>query len=144
MNIVALLILYNPYYQSDVIESHLEILKTHGKVAFGKVKSKMRNTQLEVMQSENHINTNVIDYSMFDDNKDNAIKRERTNKHSTKEKPQGYTTNKNSALALALSNTLKINTKIIHKQLRIQKPYLLVIIEFKKNSEILGFRVESA
>ncbi|TLD81984.1 hypothetical protein LS68_002935 [Helicobacter sp. MIT 05-5293] len=37
-----LLILYNPYYQSDVIESHLEILKREGKVAFGKVKSKLR------------------------------------------------------------------------------------------------------
>lgn len=32
----------------------------------------------------------------------------------------------------------------MHKQLRIQKLYLLVIIEFKKDSEILGFRVELA
>lgn len=39
-----LLILYNPYYQSNVIESHLEILKNEGKVAFGKIKSKL-NTQ---------------------------------------------------------------------------------------------------
>lgn len=37
-----LLILYNPYYQSDVIESHLEILKQKHKVAFGKVKSHLR------------------------------------------------------------------------------------------------------
>ena len=37
-----LLILYNPYYQSDVIESHLEILKQRHKVAFGKVKSHLR------------------------------------------------------------------------------------------------------
>lgn len=50
---VNLLILYNPYYQSDVIERHLAILKDKGKVAFGKVKSKLKDrenkhtTQLE-------------------------------------------------------------------------------------------------
>lgn len=38
----ALLILYNPYYESSVIQSHLAILKAQGSVAFGKVKSKMR------------------------------------------------------------------------------------------------------
>lgn len=53
MNTTALLILYNPYYQNDVIESHLEILKLHGKVSFGKIKSKMRNPQLEIMQNSN-------------------------------------------------------------------------------------------
>lgn len=41
-NPTALLILYNPYYENNVIESHLAILKAQGKVAFGKVKSKMR------------------------------------------------------------------------------------------------------
>lgn len=41
-NPTALLILYNPYYESSVIQSHLEILKSHGSVAFGKIKSKMR------------------------------------------------------------------------------------------------------
>ncbi len=38
-----LLILYNPYYQSDVIEQHLDILKNNGVVAFGKIRSKLRN-----------------------------------------------------------------------------------------------------
>ena len=38
-----ILILYNPYYQKDVIEQHLEILKNKGSVAFGKVKSKIRD-----------------------------------------------------------------------------------------------------
>ena len=39
-----LLILYNPYYQDTVIESHLEVLKQKGKVAFGKVRSKLKDT----------------------------------------------------------------------------------------------------
>ncbi len=38
-----MIILYNPYYQSEVIESHLEILKNESKVAFGKIKSKLNN-----------------------------------------------------------------------------------------------------
>lgn len=38
-----ILILYNPYYQSDVIEQHLKILNDKGKVAFGKIKSKRRD-----------------------------------------------------------------------------------------------------
>lgn len=38
-----ILILYNPYYQENVIEQHLEILKDKGAVAFGKVKSKLRD-----------------------------------------------------------------------------------------------------
>jgi len=38
-----ILILYNPYYQNDVIEQHLKILISKGKVAFGKIKSKRRD-----------------------------------------------------------------------------------------------------
>ena len=38
-----ILILYNPYYQEDVIEQHLRILKEKGAVAFGKIRSKLRN-----------------------------------------------------------------------------------------------------
>ena len=38
-----ILILYNPYYQSNVIEQHLKILIAKGKVAFGKIKSKRRD-----------------------------------------------------------------------------------------------------
>ena len=45
MSDTALLILYNPYYQSDVIEAHLEVLKREGKVYFGKIKSKMRDVE---------------------------------------------------------------------------------------------------
>lgn len=35
-----LLILFNPYYQKDVIDSHIAILKDRGAVGFGKIKSK--------------------------------------------------------------------------------------------------------
>lgn len=42
MTHTALLILYNPYYESSVIQSHLEILKAQGSVSFGKIRSKMR------------------------------------------------------------------------------------------------------
>ena len=38
-----ILILYNQYYQEDVIEQHLKILNDKGKVAFGKIKSKWRD-----------------------------------------------------------------------------------------------------
>ena len=38
-----ILILYNPYYQKDVIEQHLSILKDRGSAAFGKLKSKLRD-----------------------------------------------------------------------------------------------------
>lgn len=36
-----LLILFNPYYQKDVIDSHIAILKERGAVGFGKIKSKL-------------------------------------------------------------------------------------------------------
>lgn len=35
-----LLILFNPHYQKDVINSHITILKERGIVGFGKIKSK--------------------------------------------------------------------------------------------------------
>lgn len=40
-----LLILYNPYYQSDVVEQHLKVLIEHEKVAFGKVRSKLKSQE---------------------------------------------------------------------------------------------------
>lgn len=36
------LILYNPYYESNAIDKHLEILKAQGQVVFGKLCSKLR------------------------------------------------------------------------------------------------------
>jgi len=38
-----LLSLYNPYYNENVIEQHLELLKENGLVAFGKIRSKLRD-----------------------------------------------------------------------------------------------------
>ncbi len=50
-----ILVLYNPYYQEDVIEQHLEILKERGSVAFGKIRSKLRN-----YESPNEDELNII------------------------------------------------------------------------------------
>lgn len=46
-----LLILYNPYYQSDVIKQHLSILQEKSLVAFGKIKSKL-NDRIEEFDLE--------------------------------------------------------------------------------------------
>ncbi|MDA3056194.1 MULTISPECIES: HP0729 family protein [unclassified Campylobacter] len=40
-----ILILYNPYFKANVIEEHLKILLSKGKVAFGKVRAKDRDMQ---------------------------------------------------------------------------------------------------
>ncbi len=52
-----LLILYNPYYQQDVIKLHLEILLDKGQVAFGKIKSKLKEP-LSYEMDENKISHN--------------------------------------------------------------------------------------
>lgn len=56
-----LLILYNPYYQEDVIKQHLSILQEKSQVAFGKIKSKLndqekQNSLEEIYQSTNEEN----------------------------------------------------------------------------------------
>ena len=68
-----LIILYNPYYQNDVIEQHLKVLIENEKVAFGKVKSKLKNMeqnfqkQLEEIyksvDESNHLQLFLTDYS---------------------------------------------------------------------------------
>lgn len=68
-----LIILYNPYYQNDVIEQHLKLLTENQKVAFGKVKSKLKNKehafqeQLDEMyknvDESNHLQLFLTDYS---------------------------------------------------------------------------------
>ncbi|PAF45526.1 HP0729 family protein [Helicobacter sp. 11S02629-2] len=40
-----LLILFNPYYQKDVIDIHLKVLLERGQVAFGKIRSKLRDKE---------------------------------------------------------------------------------------------------
>lgn len=48
-----LLILYNPYYQQNVIKLHLEILLDKGQVAFGKVESKLKESSGEIELDKN-------------------------------------------------------------------------------------------
>ena len=59
MPIKNIIILYNPYYQENVIEQHLDILKQNGAVAFGKVKSKLNDTQHPNEQQLEHIYSEV-------------------------------------------------------------------------------------
>ena len=54
-----LVILYNPYYQDDVIEQHLKVLIENQKVAFGKVKSKLKNMEQNFQQQLEEIYKNV-------------------------------------------------------------------------------------
>jgi len=42
---INILILYNPYYQTDVIKEHLKLLIENEEVAFGKIKSKLKKGQ---------------------------------------------------------------------------------------------------
>ncbi|MFW5990428.1 MAG: HP0729 family protein, partial [Campylobacterales bacterium] len=68
-----LLILYNPYYQSDVIEQHLAVLREKQKVAFGKVRSKIKAVEHQFEEKlqdiyantsdENHLQLFLTDYS---------------------------------------------------------------------------------
>jgi hypothetical protein len=68
-----LLILFNPYYQSDVIEQHLNILVEKEQVAFGKIRSalksrehsfeeKLQNTYQDI-DDENYLQLFLTDYS---------------------------------------------------------------------------------
>ncbi|WP_104629118.1 HP0729 family protein [Helicobacter bizzozeronii] len=50
-----LLILYNPFYKTDVIEAHLETLKKEGKVAFGKIRPKTKDKEHKFPKSLEHI-----------------------------------------------------------------------------------------
>lgn len=40
-----LLILYNPYYQKDVIQQHLSVLQEKSQVGFGKIRSKLNDQE---------------------------------------------------------------------------------------------------
>ncbi|EEK2591421.1 ATPase [Campylobacter jejuni] len=52
-----LLILYNPYYQEDVIKQHLSILQEKSQVAFGKIKSKLND-----QEKQNSLRRNLPKY----------------------------------------------------------------------------------
>ncbi|GHQ36534.1 hypothetical protein JP0065_10180 [Helicobacter pylori] len=40
-----LLILYNPYYQRDVIQQHSSVLQEKSQVGFGKIRSKLNDQE---------------------------------------------------------------------------------------------------
>lgn len=66
-------ILYNPYYQKNVIKEHLEILLEKGEVAVGKLKSKLKDIShpfenklqelIEGINKENYLQLFLTDYS---------------------------------------------------------------------------------
>ena len=68
-----LLILFNPYYEKDVIEQHLKVLIENKKVAFGKVRSKLKNIEhsfqddleniYKSVDSNNYLQLFLTDYS---------------------------------------------------------------------------------
>jgi len=73
-----LLILYNPYYKNDVIDQHLSVLldqesSQNAKVAFGKIRSKLRdyehpfaqslNTIYDSVSEENYLQLFLTDYA---------------------------------------------------------------------------------
>ena len=60
-----ILILYNPYYNKNVIEEHLEILQKNSIVAFGKVKSKLNDT--------NHPNEEKLEHIYSEVSKENSL-----------------------------------------------------------------------
>ena len=60
-----IIILYNPYYQKDVIEQHLQILKEKNSVAFGKIRSKLRDY--------NHPNEEALETIYDDVSRDNPM-----------------------------------------------------------------------
>jgi len=88
MSIINIIILYNPYYQKNVIEQHLKILKENGIVAFGKIKSIMRdyehpneivlNELYETISQENPMQLFLTDYSSIYVANVIAVKEERT------------------------------------------------------------------
>lgn len=68
-----LIILFNPYYQNDVIEQHLKVLKENGQVAFGKVRSKLKTIEhqfedklheiYESIDEKNYLQLFLTDYN---------------------------------------------------------------------------------
>lgn len=68
-----LVILYNPYYQSDVIQQHLQVLIDKELVAFGKIRSKIKtvehgfeeqlNAIYDVTDDEKYLQLFLTDYS---------------------------------------------------------------------------------
>ncbi|GAA8088831.1 hypothetical protein Neuguinea78_08230 [Helicobacter pylori] len=60
-----LLILYNFYYQQDVIQQHLSILQEKSQVGFGKIKSKLNDQEKQKSLEEIYKATNEKIFCSF-------------------------------------------------------------------------------
>ena len=98
-----LLSLYNPYYNKNVIEQHLELLKENGVVAFGKVRSKLRDYE--------HPHQNILDTIYQETKKDEPI--------------QLFLTDYNS---MYVANVISINENI--KFLKVPEYYKELEVEY--------------
>jgi len=98
-----LLSLYNPYYNENVIEQHLELLKENGVVAFGKVRSKLRDYE--------HPNQDVLDSIYEETSRDEPI--------------QLFLTDYNS---IYVANVISINKNI--KFIKVPKYYEELEVEY--------------
>lgn len=98
-----LLSLYNPYYNKNVIELHLELLKENGIVAFGKVRSALRDYE--------HPNQEVLDVIYNETTKETPI--------------QLFLTDYNS---MYVANVISINKNI--KFVKVPKYYEELEVEY--------------
>ncbi len=60
-----LLILYNPYYQKDVIQQHLSVLQERSQVGFGKIRSKLNDQEKQDSLEEIYRATNEKNFSQL-------------------------------------------------------------------------------
>lgn len=68
-----LLILYNPYYQKDVIQQHLSVLQEKSQVGFGKIQSKLNDQKkhhsleeiYKATSEENFLQLFLTDYAIL-------------------------------------------------------------------------------
>ncbi|EJC06912.1 putative ATPase [Helicobacter pylori Hp P-13] len=60
-----LLILYNPYYQKDVIQQHLSVLQEKSQVGFGKIRSKLNDQEKHDSLEEIYKTTNEKIFCSF-------------------------------------------------------------------------------
>ncbi len=60
-----LLILYDPYYQKDVIQQHLSVLQEKSQVGFGKIRSKLNDQEKQDSLEEIYKATNEKIFCSF-------------------------------------------------------------------------------
>jgi len=156
-----ILILYNPYYQKDVIEAHLAVLKERGKVAFLKLRSKLKdkfsndtksidklftllhekseNLGLIKSKTESSIETNIESKTALDSitsnlAQNNAIQNDVTNAPHTPDKTARDSTNNATNAPNAINNTIN-NPKFLQLFLSdYANLYVAKVIEIDKTA----------